>query len=219
MIDNDEPTTNVATSEDDQAMQPRQPFQPLRPELITLHRYWVHANRLREHFLSALIDPEWLELAKLTESDNHRRVLNFAFMLHDPGIFMLFWYSSLYVVVEGWQELGLSDPDVDRLLGSPNIGLLKRFRNGVFHYQKRYFDDRFTDFVAVDETVPWVNELNNAIGAYFRRQAGNSWPVIGPEVQQKFRSLLPEKDRAVEILRTLLTPKLQEVNKAAPSEP
>ena len=68
---------------------------------------------------------------------------NFAFFVHDPGIFMSYWYGGLYAVIEGWQELGLTDPTIDRLLESPNVELLRRYRNGVFHYQMTYFDDRF----------------------------------------------------------------------------
>ena len=32
---------------------------------------------------------------------------------------MCYWYSSLHVVVEAWEELGFSDPVIDRLLTHP----------------------------------------------------------------------------------------------------
>ena len=215
-----EPTTNAAASENNEVSQLHDRFRSFKPEFMTLHRYWVHANRLREYFLSSLMNPEWLDLAKLTGTQNNLASLNLAFMVHDPGIFMSYWYSSLYVVVEGWKELKLQDSDVDRLLGSPNVELLKRFRNGIFHYQRHYFDDRFTDFVSADDTVPWVNELTNAIGAYFRRQAGDTWPVLDPEVREKFRSLEPDKDQALKVFRTLLTfKKAQEADETVSSEP
>ena len=51
------------------------------------------------------------------------------------------------MVIEGWQELGLADPAVDRLLMSPKVDLLRRYRDGVFHFQPDYFDSRFMDFI------------------------------------------------------------------------
>jgi hypothetical protein len=91
--------------------------------------------------------------------------------LCDPGIFMSYWYGGLYVVIEGWRELGLTDSTVDRLLKSPNVELLKRYRNGIFHFQKQYFDERFTGFMESKDSVPWVRELNLAFGTYFLREA------------------------------------------------
>ncbi len=50
------------------------------------------------------------------------------------------WYASLYVVVEGWSEVPLSDPAVDDLLAAnPRYTEnLKRYRNSVFHYQSTH---------------------------------------------------------------------------------
>jgi len=42
-------------------------------------------------------------------------------------LFTSYYHSALYVVVEGWQDLDLSDTEIDRLLASDNVGLLKRF--------------------------------------------------------------------------------------------
>jgi hypothetical protein len=82
-------------------------------------------------------------------------------------MYMSLWYGELYVVIEGWKELGFSDPTVDALLSSPNVELLKRYRNGAFHFQKDYFDDRFLDFMRGDAAVKWVSNLNQAFGSYF----------------------------------------------------
>jgi hypothetical protein len=49
-----------------------------------------------------------------------------AFMVSKAGLKMCLWYGMLYVVVEGWQEAKLSDPEVDILLASPNTELLRR---------------------------------------------------------------------------------------------
>ena len=52
------------------------------------------------------------------------------------------WYASLWVVIEGWLETKLSDPIIDDLISScPRFcDLLRRFRNGVYHYQPSLLD-------------------------------------------------------------------------------
>lgn len=76
-------------------------------------------------------------------------------------VLMAQWYAALWVSIEAWRESGLSDPLVDELLGDPtfdaNLKLLRRFRNGVYHYQASLIDDRLTGFLAdASKTVPWA---------------------------------------------------------------
>ena len=78
---------------------------------------------------------------------------------------------GLYVVIEGWKELKLHDPVIDGLLTSPNVDLLRRYRNGVFHFQPEYMDKRFRGFVEEGtEPVAWVRELNKQFGRFFLEQ-------------------------------------------------
>jgi hypothetical protein len=93
---------------------------------------------------------------------------------------MSYWYGGLYVVVEGWRKLRLSDPKIDALLTSQNVNLLKRYRNGIFHFQKNYLDERFIEFMESQDSVPWVRELNLAFGDYFLREheKGTSLPEV-----------------------------------------
>ena len=72
----------------------------------------------------------------------------------DMGLYMSYWYGALYVVVEGYYELRLNDATINQLLKSPNVSLLRRFRNGAFHFQADYFHSRFTDFMGAKDTVP-----------------------------------------------------------------
>jgi len=52
------------------------------------------------------------------------------------------FYASLWVVVEGWPLVPLSDRSVDELLAAnPRyLDLLKRYRNSVFHYQPSHVE-------------------------------------------------------------------------------
>ena len=129
--------------------------------LLALHRYYIWANRLREHFDSAASPP--------TESACPEAVF-----IDDRGLFLSHWYAALFVVVEGWQEVQLSDPEIDMILSSPNVHLLRRFRNGVFHYQRNYSDPRFLDLVLAHGVVPWVRQLNLAFGRYFLQKLASS---------------------------------------------
>jgi len=83
-------------------------------------------------------------------------------------LYMSYWYGGLYVVIEGWQRLKLSDDIIDNLLISSNVQLLKRYRNGVFHFQKEYIDKRFEEFMEQGmNAVTWVRSLNEQFGRYF----------------------------------------------------
>ena len=82
-------------------------------------------------------------------------------------MYMSLWYASLYVVIEGWQALKLKDERIDELLQSENVALLKRYRNGVFHFQKVYKDKRFDEFDQKKEAAEWMVKLNKDFGRYF----------------------------------------------------
>jgi hypothetical protein len=83
-------------------------------------------------------------------------------------LYMSYWYAGLYVVIEGWKELHLSDAVIDEVLQSSNVALLKRYRNGVFHFQSDYDDKRFEEFMTQGvDTVTWVRRLNDQFGRFF----------------------------------------------------
>jgi hypothetical protein len=83
-------------------------------------------------------------------------------------LYMSYWYGGLYVVIEGWDELKLSDTVINGLLQSSNVDLLKRYRNGVFHFQKQYHDKRFIEFMSEgNDSVTWVRNLNQEFGRWF----------------------------------------------------
>ncbi len=93
-------------------------------------------------------------------------------------MYMSIWYGLLYVVIEGWQNLKLSDAQIDNLLKSENVDLLKKYRNGTFHYQKIYDDVRFQKFFEKRETVNWVRSLNEEIGRWFLENLNNKNSTI-----------------------------------------
>jgi hypothetical protein len=86
-----------------------------------------------------------------------------AFMVSKAGLKMCFWYGTLFVVVEGWKESRLSDPEVDRLLSSPKTELLRRFRNGMFHFQTdHWLPTKFSSFFEPSRSL--MAEMNRISG-------------------------------------------------------
>jgi hypothetical protein len=93
-------------------------------------------------------------------------------------LYMSYWYAGLHVVIEGWRELKLSDPIIDGLLQSPNVDLLRRYRNGAFHFQKDYIDKRFMELIEDGvNPVRWVRELNEQFGRFFLEEGKPRQPA------------------------------------------
>jgi len=85
-----------------------------------------------------------------------------------PTVALLsYWFVSLRVLSDGWQQLGLGDPTIDELLASPHLALLQRYRNGVCHYQRDFADARFADLVADSASIAWIKKLDLAFETYF----------------------------------------------------
>ncbi len=84
----------------------------------------------------------------------------------EQWIYLSLWYATLFVTAEGWLEQNLANTEIQELLADEaNLNALRRFRNGVFHFQPDYFDRRLIDFVALaGESAAWVRALHSALG-------------------------------------------------------
>ncbi len=92
----------------------------------------------------------------------------------DPGLFMIYWDGSLYVVIEAWQEKNFHDERIDALPeDKKKVTLLKRCRNGAFHFQDAYLNEKMFDFLREPSTANWVRQVNEAFGGYFLGLFGN----------------------------------------------
>jgi hypothetical protein len=122
-------------------------------EFLCLHRYFIWSDRMRVHFDSELKE----------KKNTHPKSLDVELIMY-----MSLWYATTYVLIEGWQNLKIDDARISDLLRSKNVGLLKRYRNGVFHFQSKYLDSRFTKFIMEGEDcVVWIRELNKEFSRYF----------------------------------------------------
>ena len=121
--------------------------------IFTLHRYFIWSDRMRVHFEQEI-------KKKAGKVKYEYDIASF--------LYMSYWYASMYVIIEGWKQLGLSDPKIDNLLKSANVDLLKRYRNGVFHFQKKYFNERFMDFIDSGwKAIKWIRELRKELSRFF----------------------------------------------------
>jgi hypothetical protein len=122
---------------------------------FTLHRYFIWADAMRSHFDR--------EVTKRQDSASKEHELGV-----EEFMYMSLWYAQLYTVIEGWHETKQKDSKVDELLNqTDNISLLRRYRNGTAHFQKDYFDSRFTNFVSKDGSTLWIRESHEALSNYF----------------------------------------------------
>jgi hypothetical protein len=137
----------------------------LKNSIVVLHKYFIWADRMRFH-LDQLIKTD-IRRTK-PKSNEEANIYQIEF-----NIYMSYWYGGMYVLIEGWKELKLSDPKIDKLLKSSNVNLLKRYRNGAFHFQKNYWDDRFMGFISSSDSVPWVRELREEFSRFFLDNLSN----------------------------------------------
>jgi len=140
------------------------------PRVFTLHRYYIWANRMRTHFDDLL---KGGEVKGLFTGRGGQSI--------EATMYMSLWYALLYVVVEGWRRLRLSDPVIDELLSkADHVRVLKRYRHGVAHFQSNYVDSRFTEIMKDSEaTVPWIRDLNRELGRWFLAYLRENPPAPG----------------------------------------
>lgn len=121
-----------------------------RNDIHTLHRYWLWADQMRLLFGSEL---QAVGTQFEAEDSIHR------------DAYMSLWYALLAVVIEGWNELRLADAAVAELMESPYLGKLRRHRNGVFHFQRPYWDSRRIELILGGaESAAWVRRIHHELG-------------------------------------------------------
>jgi hypothetical protein len=127
--------------------------------IYSLHRYFIWADRMRVHF-------DYILGNKSTNQNKQR---------FDETLYMSFWYAATYTIIEGWIELGLHDDKIDALLQSENVNLLRKYRNGVFHFRKNYFDEKkFMPFIRDgNKAVEWIRNLQEALSQFFLKYFSN----------------------------------------------
>ena len=145
-------------------MHGEQPPAPTVEEFSCLYRYFDWSERMLFH------SEEFGEAAQGPHGAADPRTPEFA---RFP--YRAYWYAGTRVVVEGWNDLGLRDAEIDELLeGSPHVESLRRYRNGVFHFQSTYAESepKFLEFTdAGSESAEWIRRVTGAFRRWFSTYA------------------------------------------------
>jgi len=124
-------------------------------EVFNLYKYFIWADRMKKAFDGLL-------------QQNIQEMIPHARFELEYNLYMSYWFGGLFVVIEGWQQLRLTDKKIGALLNSPNVELLRRYRNGVFHFQKDYFDERFLGFLRDGiSRIEWMRKLHREFNRFF----------------------------------------------------
>lgn len=134
-------------------------------KLAALHRHWNLADSVK-----AVLKQQ------LTPQQEKGAIERFGlegamFGIHAAMVFRIqVWYALLYVVIEGYRELGLNYEPLDNVLAKEDfVDLLRRFRNATFHYQADPLTDKLIDFLAKPDSEHWIGELNKQFNTFFRQ--------------------------------------------------
>lgn len=121
---------------------------------LSLHKYFIHADKMKILFEQ--------ELRNIGSNE-----ITFEGSLTNQYLYLDLWYGMLYVVIEGWIDLKLENFRINKQLEDPILNELKRFRNGIFHFQNNYFDKRFIDFISNKNSVKWIRETHDEFSKWF----------------------------------------------------
>ena len=128
--------------------------------LASLHKHFLAADAVKQLLftkipvdsLTSKLSPELQEAAQ-----------QFSSMLR-----LQVFYALIYVVVEGYRELGYNDEGVDKLLENAGfVDSLRRFRNANFHFQEDPFSPKLIDFLHAEGSEDWVRALYFALDRFF----------------------------------------------------
>ena len=81
-------------------------------------------------------------------------------------MYLDFWYSSLFVAIEGYEKLGLQNMEVENLLSSPMQTKLRKYRGGTYYFREKYFDDDIRNFLTDKTSGEWLSSLDMALGTF-----------------------------------------------------
>lgn len=124
----------------------------IKEEIFSLHKYFIISDFLHNDFHNYI-------------KNNKNR----EFFIIESSYKMSLWYSTLYVVIEWWQENKLEDKNINNLLlnNLENLEKLRKFRNWTFHYQKKYWNNKITKILNDTNFIKWIENLHSEFSKYF----------------------------------------------------
>jgi hypothetical protein len=125
-------------------------------ELAALYRHWCRADAIKFVLFAVTAD----------QPTRDQNVVDAEVM--STLLRLEVFYALTFVVVEGYRELALEDPVIDQLLAVPIfVDQLRRFRNGVFHYQADPVSSKLMDLITAQQSQEWMQELHREFQRLF----------------------------------------------------
>lgn len=77
-------------------------------------------------------------------------------------------HALLYVVIEGYKQLKLTNHEIDAILSDEDyVDNLRLLRNSLFHYQNDIRPQKLMKFIEKDDSGKWINRLDNCFEKFF----------------------------------------------------
>lgn len=131
-------------------------------EIISLHKHWISADAIKQVAFTKIDPGNSIGLPK--------QLIEFG-QLHSSFARLSVMYGLIYVVVEGYNELKLTDDRIDSLLKKEEyVDTLRRFRNAIFHYQKDPIPEKTLRFLETEGAENWIHEVHKAFESFFMKQ-------------------------------------------------
>lgn len=132
-------------------------------KLAALHRHWIVADAVRVVLQQKTLGPEQEQQVSKKFGIEYVAFGEQASMICRMQV----WYSLLYVVVEGYREIGQRYEPLDEVLANSDyVDLLRRFRNATFHFQADPLNDKLIDFLEKKDSEAWIYKLNKQLEAF-----------------------------------------------------
>ena len=130
-------------------------------KLLSLHKHWISADAIKQVIFTG---------TDYTARETPPESMTEYAKMHSAFSRMAVMYGLIYVVVEGYRELKLSDARIDELLQEKEyLDQLRLFRNATFHYQKQPVSEKELKFLEAEGGEHWIRELHYAFQNYFER--------------------------------------------------
>jgi hypothetical protein len=126
-------------------------------KLEALYLHWVN------HVDSRKYANDFVITAKPSESEFVKEVqLNLYFNR------LVISHALLYVVIEGYKDLKLSDHNIDNLLSEiVYVDKLRLLRNALFHYQDDIRPTKLMEFIDLEGSAEWIKKLDKCFEKFF----------------------------------------------------
>ena len=146
--------------------------------LVALYRYAIITHRTHAQFKQVQESAEYKQKQHSLSTNDF-----IIYLLTGPPCLYFIWCGLLFTVVEGYRELKLTDSQVDSLLlQSARLDVLRRCRNGMFHFQKDYFDDRLIAPMRDLFFTEWALQLMKALGVCITNELQAKGTIPAPQI-------------------------------------